>query len=86
MGVQNHKLPCMVMIIILMISQFSSCRHINKARSESTNKTDKSSKFYSQFSWHLSAKAPEESREYGINPRYGASLRAVPGGPNPLHN
>uniref|UniRef100_A0A803PKE8 Uncharacterized protein n=1 Tax=Cannabis sativa TaxID=3483 RepID=A0A803PKE8_CANSA len=86
MGIQNHKLPCLVLITLLMISQLSSCRHINRIRSESAKKADQRTELSSQFSWHLSAKSPEESRSYGIGPKFGASLRAVPGGPNPLHN
>ncbi|EXB37393.1 hypothetical protein L484_024321 [Morus notabilis] len=88
MGIQNPKFPCVFLIIILMISQFSSCRHINRfiTSTEEAKKTAKTTKLYSRFSWHSSAQPPEESRGHQIDPRYGASLRAVPGGPNPLHN
>lgn len=52
---------------------------------EETKQTGKS-KSNSQFSWHFSEKAPEGSTKDDIDPINGVSLRAVPGGPNPLHN
>ncbi|GMN32245.1 hypothetical protein TIFTF001_003582 [Ficus carica] len=99
---KNPKLPCMLLLIIIllimmMISQFSSCRHVSRFRTTTTEEEEKETakktaktgtptQFSSQFSWHSFAEPPQQSRGSKIDPRYRASLRAVPGGPNPLHN
>ncbi|GMY30255.1 F-box/LRR-repeat protein [Fagus crenata] len=79
MRIHYLKLSFVVFVITLAISQQSNCRHIYTSKSEEAKPTDK-------YSWHFSAKAPEGSGKDDIDPIYGVSLRAVPTGPNPLHN
>lgn len=73
------RLSFVVLVIMLAISQQSTCRHIHKSIREENKQTD-------DLSWHFSARAPEGSDKDDIDPSYGVSLRGVPGGPNPLHN
>lgn len=76
----------MIMIMImLMLTHLSTCRIIT---SEEANKlaADRN-EFYTRFSWHSSAaQALDGSRNFEKDPIRGVSLRAVPDGPNPLHN
>lgn len=89
MKILNPRPPFIVVIIIIIlaISQLSSCRHVHKRISDDqeTKQID-TTEIHTKFSWHFPAKAPEESRKEVANPIYGVSYRAVPGGPNPLHN
>jgi hypothetical protein len=85
MGTQYLRLSFVVFVIILTISQQSTCRYMYKRVSEKTKGTEKFSS-YSQFSWHFSAKDQERYGKDDTKPAYGVSLRATPGGPNPLHN
>ncbi|CAL9030036.1 unnamed protein product [Prunus brigantina] len=85
MRIQHLRVVCVVFMIMLMISQISSYRHIHRVTAKES-KTDKSEP-YSRFSWHFSTEAPEVSSsrdEIGHLKR--VSLREVPQGPNPLHN
>lgn len=82
MGTQYLRLSFVVFVIILTISQQSSCRFMHKSMSEKTKRFNS----YSQFSWHFSAKGQEGYRKEDTGRAYGVSVRAVPGGPNPLHN
>lgn len=89
MKILNPRPPFIVItiIIILAISQLSSCRYVPKTTTDDqeTQQTD-TTEIHTKFSWHFPAKAPEASRKEVANPVYGVSHRAVPGGPNPLHN
>ncbi|KAF3448535.1 hypothetical protein FNV43_RR09248 [Rhamnella rubrinervis] len=91
MGIQSNpiRLPCgfLMIMFILMVTQFSTCRHLHRITSEETNKPADKNEFYTRFSWHSSAKAAEGSTKYEhMDPSHGVSLRVVPTGPNPLHN
>ncbi|KAG2677347.1 hypothetical protein I3843_12G095300 [Carya illinoinensis] len=85
MGIQHLRLPLLVFVVILAISQRSTCRHIRKNMVEKTKQTDIFNSS-SRFSWHFSGRAPEGSDKDDIDPTYRVSFPAVPGGPNPLHN
>ena len=75
-----------LIIIILAISQLSSCRHLH-IKIGDQNKQRAEADVFTQLSWHFPAKASEGSSKDEIDdPVYGVSYRAVPGGPNPLHN
>ncbi|KAG6619713.1 hypothetical protein I3842_Q087200 [Carya illinoinensis] len=74
MGIQHLRLPLLVFVVILAISQQSTCRHIRKNMVEKTKQTD------------IFNSSSEGSDKDDIEPTYGVSLPAVPGGPNPLHN
>lgn len=84
MGIQKLRFPLLIFIIMLAISQLSSCRHIRQA-SEEAQQASKA-EFEPRFSTHSSAPAPGEYGGDEIDPIYGVSHRSVPGGPNPLHN
>ncbi|CAN4077774.1 unnamed protein product [Withania somnifera] len=71
----------LLILVILSVSQVSSCRKIQEITPTSTNQ-----RFNSRFSWHNYAPAPKESRNEDIDQKYRVSHRMVPGGPNPLHN
>ncbi|BFG31683.1 hypothetical protein CerSpe_179570 [Prunus speciosa] len=86
MRIQHLRVVCVVFMIMLMISQISSYRHIHRVTAKESKQTDKSES-YSRFSWHFSTESPEGSSSRDeIGPRKGVSLREVPQGPNPLHN
>lgn len=89
MKILNPRPPFIVIIIIIIlaISQLSSCRYVPKTTTDDqeTQQTD-TTEIHTKFSRHFPAKAPEASRKEVANPVYGVSYRAVPGGPNPLHN
>ncbi|GKU85832.1 hypothetical protein SLEP1_g449 [Rubroshorea leprosula] len=57
--------------------QFSSCRYIHRSLSNEAEKT---------FRTELHAEAAQDSVTDKSQSIYDASFRAVPGGPNPLHN
>ncbi|KAG2681230.1 hypothetical protein I3843_11G134600 [Carya illinoinensis] len=85
MGSQYLRVSFVVLVIILALSQQSTCRHIHKNMGEKTKQTDKFN-FSSKFSRYFSTESGEGSNKVGTDPTYGVSLRQVPGGPNPLHN
>lgn len=86
MGIQKLRFPLLVIFIIMLaISQLSSCRHIRQASEEAQQQASKA-QFKTWFSRHSSAPAPGEYDGDEIDPIYGVSHRSVPGGPNPLHN
>ena len=71
-------------MIMLMISQISSYRHIDRMEVRGAKQTEKTG-FYSRNSWHVSTESPEEGSRV-TDQNNGVSLREVPQGPNPLHN
>ncbi|KAI5601515.1 hypothetical protein POPTR_001G107400v4 [Populus trichocarpa] len=86
MRIPNPRRSFLFLMIILAISQLSSCRYLHINIRDQTNQTVETD-VSTQFSWHFTAKAPEGSNKDEIDdPVYGASYRTVPGGPNPLHN
>jgi hypothetical protein len=85
MGPQYLRLSFVVFVIILTISQQSTCRYMSKRVSEKTKRRENFNSS-SQFSWHFSAKGQEGYGKDDIDPAFGVSLREVPAGPNPLHN
>ncbi|KAK7318273.1 hypothetical protein RJT34_02972 [Clitoria ternatea] len=88
MAVQYSRLSLLIlMIILLMISQLSSCCEARRWMSKQIKQTEKSSTFQQfSFSWHYYRKIQQGPRTEEVHPIYGVSLRDVPGGPNPLHN
>lgn len=88
MKILNPRPPFIVIIIIIIlaISQLSSCRYVPKTTDDQETQQTDTTKIHTKFSWHFPAKGPEASRKEVANPVYGVSYRAVPGGPNPLHN
>ncbi|CAN6579205.1 unnamed protein product [Malus baccata var. baccata] len=84
MRIQHLRFVCVAFMIMLMISQISSYRRIDRMKFEGAKQTEKTG-FYSRNSWHVSREAPEEGSR--VTDRVtGVSLREVPQGPNPLHN
>ncbi|OAY59849.1 hypothetical protein MANES_01G064900v8 [Manihot esculenta] len=79
------RLAFLVMLIILGLSQLSSCRHLHSDKGDQATEQAKSV-FSPSDSWHFPARAPEPSGEAEISSVYGVSYRKVPQGPNPLHN
>lgn len=84
--IPNTRIPFLFLMILLALSQFSSCRHLHINRGDHQAKETAKTDFSTQFSWHFPAKAPEGSSKDEIDQVYGVSYRTVPGGPNPLHN
>nr|KYP65599.1 hypothetical protein KK1_011848 [Cajanus cajan] len=87
MAVQYSRLSLLILMIILTISQLSSCCEASRWMSKEIKQTEKSN-FSQQFSisWHFYTKTQQGPSTKEVHPIYGVSLRDVPGGPNPLHN
>ncbi|KAI7989590.1 CLAVATA3/ESR (CLE)-related protein 14 [Camellia lanceoleosa] len=86
MGIQHPVVPILIMIMMMLaISEPSNGRNLHRIATEGTGERFRN-EFYSRFSQHLSATAPEESENEQIDPVYGVSHRTIPAGPNPLHN
>ncbi|KAG6781038.1 hypothetical protein POTOM_013918 [Populus tomentosa] len=67
-----------LMIIILAISQLSSCRHLH-IKTGDQNKQRAEAEVFTQLSWHFPAKASEGSSKDEIDdPVYGVSYRTIP--------
>ncbi|KAK4354604.1 hypothetical protein RND71_026798 [Anisodus tanguticus] len=78
---QYTSLPFLLLIIvILIVSQFPSCHNNQKITTTSTEQRFKRD-LDSSFSLD-----PKASRNEDIEQSYKVSHHAVPGGPNPLHN
>lgn len=80
MAVQYSRFSIVMFMIILMISQLSSCCEARRCLSKEINQKQSSNSF------HFYTKTHQGSSRDEIHPIYGVSLRDVPGGPNPLHN
>ncbi|KAJ1406034.1 hypothetical protein SESBI_25486 [Sesbania bispinosa] len=88
MAVQYSRLSLLILMVILMISQLSSCCAATRWMRKEVKQTEKRSSFQ-QFSispWHFYTKTQQGPSTKEVHPIYGVSLRDVPGGPNPLHN
>ncbi|KAK4374433.1 hypothetical protein RND71_005110 [Anisodus tanguticus] len=85
MKAQHHSLPFLLIMVILIVSQLSSCHNNQKLTTTSTEQRFKRD-LDSSFSWHLSTPDPKASRNEDFDQSYRVSHHAVPGGPNPLHN
>lgn len=81
MKIHSHQIPFLLIMVILTLSQLSSCRDIHRVSIKSTLK-EPTSQSHSQF---FPIPAPKESRNEGKS-NYTVSHRKTPGGPNPLHN
>ncbi|OIW09862.1 hypothetical protein TanjilG_15344 [Lupinus angustifolius] len=87
MEVQNSRLLFLIFMIILIISQLSSCCEASRWMSKEIKKTERSSSFQKfSISKHFYTKTEQGPNTDQVQPIYGVSLRGVPGGPNPLHN
>ncbi|CAK7335493.1 unnamed protein product, partial [Dovyalis caffra] len=88
MRIPNQRLSSFLfLMIILAVSQLSSCRHLHINLGDQTKKAAAETEVSPQFSLHFPAQAPEgSSKDEKDDPVYGVSFRTVPGGPNPLHN
>ncbi|KAK4761559.1 hypothetical protein SAY87_029443 [Trapa incisa] len=79
------RVPFLLLLTFLMISpHLASCRSIRRSHMSAATAV-----LYSRFSQQLNMEIPAtRSGENGTetDPVYGVSKRAVPGGPNPLHN
>ncbi|GAU19484.1 hypothetical protein TSUD_77280 [Trifolium subterraneum] len=87
MAVQYSRLSLLILMIILITSQLSSCCDATRWMSKGIKQTQKRSSFQ-QFSvsLHFYSKTQQGPNTQEVHPIYGVSLRDVPGGPNPLHN
>ncbi|OAY56573.2 hypothetical protein MANES_02G024700v8 [Manihot esculenta] len=83
--IPTPRLAFLVLLIILALSQVSSCRHLHINKGDQTSEQTAKPVFF-PFSWHFPAKAPQGSGKEKISSVYGVSYKRVPGGPNPLHN
>nr|DAD18839.1 TPA_asm: hypothetical protein HUJ06_020302 [Nelumbo nucifera] len=87
MRILNSPLPFVFLLVILTLGQISSSRFFihgaTKEKADPRSRTQAST----PFSWRFSAvpPSPNPSRS-NTDPVFGVSGRAVPGGPNPLHN
>lgn len=74
----------MICTVILLIFNFSYTTHLLTAVTKEPLVADFSSKSY----WHSPNPVPnyEDKDCCEIDPVFDASRRAIPGGPNPLHN
>ncbi|GMJ04833.1 CLAVATA3/ESR-RELATED 14 [Hibiscus trionum] len=83
MKIRNPKSSFVFFMIILAASiHLSSCGFVHRSLSNEAEET-----MNTEFpTWHSPAESPEESRAEKSRPVYQVSYRAVPGGPNPLHN
>ncbi|GLU05775.1 hypothetical protein SLE2022_228560 [Rubroshorea leprosula] len=79
MRILNPTISFLLFFFLIMVSsiQFSSCRYIHRSLSNEAEKTFRT-EFYAE-----AAQGSVTDKNQSI---YGASFRAVPGGPNPLHN
>ncbi|KAI3453684.1 hypothetical protein Pfo_010347, partial [Paulownia fortunei] len=85
MRIHSPLIPFLLIMVILMtVSQLSSCRYIHRLSSKATLQGP-TSEFHSQVSSYFSVPAPKESRNEDKS-NYTVSHRKTPGGPNPLHN
>ncbi|RHN43312.1 hypothetical protein MtrunA17_Chr8g0386431 [Medicago truncatula] len=89
MTVQYSRLLLLILVIILMTSQLSSCGEATRSRwmSKGIKQTEKRSSFQRfSGSLHFYTNKQQGPDTEEVHPIYGVSLRDVPGGPNPLHN
>ncbi|KAJ1406036.1 hypothetical protein SESBI_25488 [Sesbania bispinosa] len=87
MAVQYSRLSFLILMIILMISQLSSCCAATRWMSKEVKQTEKSSSFQqSSISWRFYTKPQQGPNTDEMHPIDGVSLRVIPEGPNPLHN
>ncbi|KAK7251277.1 hypothetical protein RIF29_34332 [Crotalaria pallida] len=87
MKVQNSRLSFLILMIILIISQLSSCCEARRWMSKEIEQTERSSSFQKlSITRHFYTKIQQGPSAEDFHPIYGVSLRDVPGGPNPLHN
>ncbi|CAL0312673.1 unnamed protein product [Lupinus luteus] len=87
MEVQHSRLSFLILMVILIISQFSSCSEASRWMSEEIKKTERGSTFQKfSISKNFYTKTEQGPSTVQVHPIYGVSLRGVPGGPNPLHN
>ncbi|KAF8027392.1 hypothetical protein BT93_E0330 [Corymbia citriodora subsp. variegata] len=96
MRMPSRKMPFLFLMILLFVSQLSSCRNIHGFASDRrheepleyrSRRLDFRSQIGDSLQLHLSGKATVgSSGDQATDPIFGASMRTTPGGPNPLHN
>lgn len=86
MALQYPAASFLLIIVMLNLAQFSSCRDIPEFSFRNNNDQRFSRELLQSRSWNnFNVPAPQESRK-GEFRSYRVSDREVPGGPNPLHN
>ncbi|KAL1364457.1 hypothetical protein AAHE18_03G219300 [Arachis hypogaea] len=85
MAVKYSRLSLLIIMMIMVMSQLSSCCKASRWMGTEIKQTKKRINFQ-QFTWHSYTRIQEEPSKEKVHPIYGVSLRDVPGGPNPLHN